>query len=187
MALRSSSFFETIIVFLLPYFTDAAMDKREARSEIIDTLASYDTRTRPEMLQAAQIIALGMTTLDVLAEAKTAEMSPSMRLRYRGFANSLNRSTLQTEKALDERLARELPPDPAAMPDPVDDMRQAEIMAVIQQHNAKLDAQRPRPQPAAAPHPATDQTWDPELWATTMINSLQQPERSGPTLPIAQP
>src|ERR1700675_2288768 len=144
MVLRSGSFLETIIAFLMPYFTDAAMDKREARSEIIDTLASYETRTRAEMLQAAHIIAFGMTTLDVLAEAKTAEMSQSMRLRYRSCANSLNRSTLQTEKALDQRLGDDLPPAPAAMPEPVDDMREAEIMAVIHQAKANINSQRPR-------------------------------------------
>src|ERR1700734_809633 len=74
MALPPNSFLETIIAFLLPYFSAASMDKHEARSEILDTLASYETRTRAEMLQAAHIIAFGMTTLDVLAEAKTAEM-----------------------------------------------------------------------------------------------------------------
>ena len=172
---RPNSFLETIIAFLLPYFIDASRDKHEARSEIIDTLDSYETRTRAEMLQAAHIIAFGMTTLDVLAEAKTAEMSQSMRLRYRGCANSLNRSTLQTEKALDERLARELPPDPAAMPEPIDDMRQAEIMAAIQQHKAKVNAQRPHTHSAAAPHLAPDQTWDAHLCASAMLDSLQQP------------
>jgi hypothetical protein len=107
MALPPNSFLETIIASLLPYFSAASMDKHEARSEIIDTLAAYETRTRAEMLQAAHIIAFGMTTIDVLAEAKTAEMSQSMRLRYRSCANSLNRSTLQTEKALDQRLGDE--------------------------------------------------------------------------------
>jgi hypothetical protein len=172
---RPGSFLETIIAFLLPYFTGAAMDKHEARSEIIATLVSYETRTRAEMLQAAHIIAFGMTTLDVLAEAKTAEMSQSMRLRYRGCANSLNRSTLQTEKALDLRLGDELPPAPAdEMAEPVDDMRQAEIMAAIQQFKAKIDAQRPRGHPTPGPHLAPDQTWDPELWASAMLDSLQQ-------------
>jgi hypothetical protein len=182
---RPGSFLETIIAFLLPYFIAAATDKHEARSEILDTLASYDTRTRAEMLQAAHIIALGMTTLDVLAEAKTAEMSLSMRLRYRGCANNLNRSTLQTEKALDQRLGCELPPAPAAIPEPIDDMRQAEIVAVIQQHKAKIDTQRPSAHPATGPHPATnaapDQAWNPELWANAMPDSLQQP--AGPVQP----
>jgi hypothetical protein len=179
MALRPNSFLETIIAFLMPYFTDAARDKHEARSEIVDTLVAYETRTRAEMLQAAHIIAFGMTTLDVLAEAKTAEMSQSMRLRYRSCANSLNRSTLQTEKALDQRLGDELPAAPAAMPEPIDDMREAEIMAAIQQAKANINAQRPRAHPATGPHPATndprDQTWDPQLWASAMIESLQHP------------
>src|SRR6202161_939469 len=109
MAQPPNAYLETIIAFLMPYFSAAAADIREARSEIIDTLASYATRTRAEMLQAAHIIALGMTTLDVLAEAKTIEMSPSMRLRYRSCANSLNRSTLRTEQALDQRLGDEIP------------------------------------------------------------------------------
>ena len=58
-------------------------------------------------------------------------------------------------------------------------MRQAEIMAAIQEHKAKVDAQRPRVQPtAAAPHLATnaapDQAWNPELWANAMLDSLQR-------------
>jgi hypothetical protein len=185
MARPPNSFLETIIAFLLPYFIAASRDKQEARSEILDTLASYETRTRAEMLQAAHIIALGMTTLDVLAEAKTAEMSQWMRLRYRSCANSLNRSTLRTEKALDQRLGDEIPAAPAEMAEPIDDMREAEIMAVIQQHKAEVDAKRPRVHPATAPHPATnaapDQAWNPELWANAMINSLQQP--AGPVQP----
>ena len=190
MALGPGSFLETIIAFLLPYFIGAAKDKREARSEIVDTLASYDTRTRAEMLQAAHIIAFGMTTLDTLAEARTTEMSPSMRLRYRGCANNLNRSAMQTEKALDARLARELPAaDPAAVPEPIDDMRQAEIMAVIQEHKAHAAAQRPHAHPTTAPHLATnaapDQTWNPELWATAMLNSLQHPGAPAQPSPIA--
>jgi hypothetical protein len=152
MALQPNSFLETIIAFLMPYFIGASRDKREARSEILDTLAAYETRTRAEMLQAAHIIAFGMTTLDVLAEAKTAEMSQSMRLRYRGCANSLNRSTLQTEKALDQRLGDEIPAAPAEMAEPIDDMREAEIMAVIQQHKANINSQRPRANPVTAPH-----------------------------------
>ena len=37
-------------------------------------------------------------------------------------------------------------------------MREAEIMAVIQQAKAKIDTQRPRAHPATGPHLATDQT-----------------------------
>ena len=58
-------------------------------------------------------------------------------------------------------------------------MREAEIMAAIQQYKANINSQRPRAHPATGPHPATndprDQAWDPQLWATAMINSLQHP------------
>ena len=64
-------------------------------------------------------------------------------------------------------------------------MRQAEIMAAIQQHKAKIDSQRPRAHPATAPHLAEneprDHAWNPELWASAMLDSLQQP--SGPVQP----
>src|SRR6202161_1689865 len=136
MALQPNSFLETIIAFLMPYFIGASRDKHEARSEIVDTLAAYETRTRAEMLQAAHIIAFGMTTLEVLDEAKTTEIAQSIGLRYHSCANSLNRSTLKTEKALDQRLGDELPPAPAEMAEPLDDMRQAEIMAALSQYSA---------------------------------------------------
>jgi hypothetical protein len=166
MAQRSSAYLETIIAFLLPYFSAAAADIMDARSEIIDTLASYATRTRAEMLQAAHIIALGMTTLDVLAEAKTAEMSVSMRLRHRSCANSLNRSTLQTEKALDLRLGDEVLPAAAPMPEPVSDMPEAELSAAIQQ---AIDAHRNN-----GAHPATHEERNKQLWAGAMIDALNQ-------------
>jgi hypothetical protein len=115
-------------------------------------------------------------------------MSQSMRLRYRSCANGLNRSTLQTEKALDQRLGDEIPAaTPAEMPEPIDDMREAEIMAVIQQAKATINNQRPRAHPVNAPHPVTndptDPAWDPHLWASAMIESLQQP--AAPVQPSA--
>ena len=70
MSPQPNFFPESIITFLLPYFSIHAADLRGARSEILDTLTSYATRTRAEMLQAAQIVALGMTMLDVLVGPK---------------------------------------------------------------------------------------------------------------------
>ena len=188
MARPPNSFLETIITFLLPYFSAASMDKHEARSEILDTLAAYETRTRAEMLQAAHVIALGMTTLDVLAEAKTTEMSPSMRLRYRGCANSLNRSTLQTEKALDERLARELPAAPTEMAEPVDDMRQAEIMAA--HSGAQGEDRRPAPprQTRHRPAPRNKHRAGPDVEPRALgqrnAELVAAPRRSSPTVPL---
>ncbi len=172
MAQRSSAYLETIIAFLLPYFSAAAADLKDARSEIIDTLASYATRTRAEMLQAAYIIALGMTTLDVLAEARTAEMSQSMRLRYRGCANGLNRSTINTENALDRRLACEAATVAALIPEPASDI------AVRAAAPARTNSGHPRDRTpglrTAPPQPTSPEDRDRLLWAGAMIDTLKQ-------------
>jgi hypothetical protein len=153
---------------LLPYFSAAAADIHEARSEIIDTLASYATRTRAEMLQAAHTIALGLTTLDVLADAKTVEMSPSMRLGHRSCAISLNRSTLQTEKALDLRLCDELPAAADPIPEPINDLQETELKAAIEQTQVKTDTHRDRA------NPPTHEERNKKLWAGAMIDALNQ-------------
>ena len=138
------------------------------------------------MLQAAQIIALGMTTLDVLAEAKTAEMSQSMRIRYRGCANGLNRSTLNTEKALDRRLDCELPAaTPEPVPEPVNDLPDADMEIAMEQARAAIEAHRnslPTPRPASAapktsvktPHPTPRQEHDKQLWSSATVDALNQ-------------
>jgi hypothetical protein len=154
---KQSACLDTIIGFLLPYFAGAAADPRSARADVVETLISYGTRTRAEFLQAAQIIALSMTTLEVLHEAKTTEMSPSMRIRHRGNANSLNRAAVQTQKALDHSLACEVPerPRPPAAPNPIDDMTDAEAQAMVDQARAAVEAYRNRFAPNvahSAPH-----------------------------------
>ena len=77
---------EESIAFLLPYFGVPGVEDREARIKIIETLA----HATPCRNAAAQMIALGMTMLDLLSEARSAEMSQSMPIRYRGCANGLN-------------------------------------------------------------------------------------------------
>lgn len=155
MSLKSGAFLESIIAFLLPYFIAGATgaDPAHLRAEIIETLADYATRTRAELLQAAQIIALGMTTLDVLAEAKTTEMSQSMRARYRSCANGLNRSTLNTEKALDRRLADDAPL-PTDIGEPLNDLPDQEVEGAIDHAQAAIDAYRGRLSTTQSrPHP----------------------------------
>jgi hypothetical protein len=171
MALKSSAFLETIIAFLLPYFTNAARDIHDARSEIIDTLESYATRTRAELLQVAQIIAFGMTTLDILSEAKTTEMSMSMRIRFRGCANGLNRSTIQLEKALDRRLACDVPTAPELMREPINDVPDAQVQATIEQAQAKIDTTRNH---LSSARPASQEERNKQLWAGAMVDTLKQ-------------
>ena len=105
MPCHPGAFLETIIAHLLPHFLPAAKNPQEARQEILATLNAYETTSRSELLLAAQVIALGMTTLDALAEAKATDTPPALRIRHRSTANSLNRSATQTERTLDRRRA----------------------------------------------------------------------------------
>jgi hypothetical protein len=173
---------ESIIAFLLPYFGILGLDDAEARIEIIETLASYATRTRAEMLQAAQIIALGMTTLDVLSEAKSTEMSQAMRIRYRGCANGLSRTVLNTEKALDQRLANDLPAAPEPMPELANDLQDAAFPvahagAAIDTHRNHIPAHRGpvvNTPSSLASRSMTVQERNKRLWAGAMVDALKR-------------
>jgi hypothetical protein len=154
VALTSSAFLETIIALLLPHIASNTTDIRGARKDVLGLLRSYATRTRAECLLAAQIIALGMATLDALADSRSAEASEPMRVRHRGNANSLNRATLQTAKALDQSLAQPLPPIRDAQPAPVD------------------DPPAPRVPADAGPQPLDEQNH--RIWAAAMIENVRQ-------------
>jgi hypothetical protein len=183
MSLQPSAFLESIIAFLMPYFSEFAADADAARNEIIETLASYATRTRAEMLHAAQIVAFGMSTLDTLAEAKAADMSLSMRLRYRGCANGLDRSCKHRETALDRRLAGDPPMAAEPAPEPMNDLPGAEAQRMIEAAQAAIASHRGRLAPEAThPHtlPAAGLTGPAQEWrnmklsADAMMNALKQ-------------
>jgi hypothetical protein len=157
---KPSAFLETIILLLMPYFLESATTVAGARLEILRTLASYAARTRPNFLLAAQVIALGMTTLDVLHEARTLEMSVPMRLRYRGNANSLNRAMLQTEKSLEANLADENAP------------------GQVQTEQTQAANPAPEAEPDAAPHSATV---IPDSAAATVMEALRLTGLAAPT------
>jgi hypothetical protein len=133
----------------MPYFLGSATTVADARIEILRTLATYAARTRPNFLLAAQVIALGMTTLDALHEARTLEMSEQMRLRYRANANSLNRAMLQTEKSLQANLAVDIAPEPVQPAPAEDPAPDAETAAAVIQHSA-ADPVAPNPETTAA-------------------------------------
>ncbi len=143
---------EQIIRFLLPCFLATAVDLDAARQDILDTLRSYGARTRAELLNAAQIIAFSLSALDTLSEAGSGVMSPAMRLRYRGCANGLSRSSQQNEHALQQRLCT----DPV-VPEHAEPAHTAPAPLLMEptlaQHAASYQptAAQPQSEPAANP------------------------------------
>ena len=154
---KTSRFLETIVRFLMPFFLGTTVDIDAARAEILETLESYGTRTRSEMLNAAQIIAFGMSALATLAEAQAPDLSPSLRLRFRGCANGLNRSGQQNERTLDRRLACDVPEMIALMAEPIDDISDEDSRDILIQVRAQIDSYRNRLSGARpATHSAAD-------------------------------
>ncbi len=179
MPSRTSAYLEQMIHFLMPYFLAAAADVDAARSEIIETLASYGARARSELLNAAQILAFGMSTLDTLAEAKATEMSPTMRLRFRGCANSLSRSGQQNDKSLATRLGCDQPEAVNLIHELADDVPDAQIQETIQQARATIDTRRNRlaaapavASPPSSPPSSSQKESNKRLWGAAMAQVL---------------
>jgi hypothetical protein len=141
-ALQTSRALETVVRFLLPYFCVDCPDFATTRAEIIETLASYGPRNRAELFAAAQVVACTMSALATMAEAEGSEtMSPSMRLRFRGCANTITRHGQQAQQILDKRLACDLPiaVDPAA-----EAAKDAEVIEQVRQVQLKVEAAKRR-------------------------------------------
>jgi hypothetical protein len=185
--LHPSLFLDRVVRFLIPYYLPITADLAVARADILETLACYGARTRAEVLNAVQVIAFGFSALDTLAEAKAMEqeMSPVLRLRYRGCANSLHRSGQQAEKTLERRLACDRPNTPRLAAEPVNDIPDAEAAELLQQTCVRIDTTRNRlsgAHPAALPqtNPASPQ--DHTRWFS---NSAIMQALSGQGMPNA--
>ncbi|WP_428485234.1 hypothetical protein [Rhodopila sp.] len=181
---QPSIFLERLVRFLIPYFLTITPDLNLARTEILETLISYGARTRAEMLNAVQIIAFGFSALDVLAEAKATEMSPTLRLRFRGCANGLNRSCQQNEKALARRLTCDIPNVAAAEAEPLNDVPDPAVEEAIQQASAKIETYRNRlsgARPATVPHAIapSQQDANPRPWGSAIMQALAETQTPG--------
>jgi hypothetical protein len=110
LLLASNPFRERVLMSLLPCFFPVTKEFEIARAEILETLAPYGVRTRPEVIIAARIIAFSFSALGMLFDVARVEMSPSLKLRYQGCANALNRSCQQDEQKPAKRLACDQPP-----------------------------------------------------------------------------
>ena len=198
--IQVSPFLERLLAFLIPYFTGPSFtgitaDLAAARAEALETLASYGARTRAELLCAVQIIVFSFAALETLAEANTPGMSPSMRLRYRGCANNLNRHCQKTEQTLAKRLACDVPEATNIAVEPVIDVSDADVEEIMRQSQAAIQdycdraaAKRttgnhitgnhpalgihPQSQPQAQQPPQSREEQNKRLWGAAMMDTL---------------
>src|ERR1700710_1051087 len=105
---NSDLLLQLIVTFLAPLFVTGATELSLARLAAIETLASYQARTKAELLTIANIIGFGLAAMATLRLATQPDLSPSMTLRLHGCANALNRSAQQNVRLLTQ-LQRETP------------------------------------------------------------------------------
>jgi hypothetical protein len=147
--LTKSVFLRRLITYLLPYFSPVTNSMDRAEADILETLESYGARTRAELLNVVQIIAYSMSGLELLTVAKLDEtLSPSLQIRLRGCANNLNRSAQQAEKTLAARLKCDLPTQPDAHAEPVNDTTTTQTEEILHHISAQVAAARSPAQPA---------------------------------------
>ncbi len=173
--IRPGPFLNRLVIYLLPYFLAVTADEENAKAEVLETLASYGARTRAELVKAVQIIAFSFSALDVLAEAKMggSRLPPTLRLRYLGCANALNRHGEHSEKMLEKRLKCDpagtakptAQPAPKPMADLIADLPEADAEVTMQQtqnvianYRDRLSAARAAAGPQTAPAPGPNQT-----------------------------
>jgi hypothetical protein len=102
MVAVANAFMERIILSLLPFFLVATPDRDEARAAIVGALASYGACTQHDLTETAQILALGFSVVDSLAESTGGGVSITKRLRLRGAAVALIRSKKTCVQALSD-------------------------------------------------------------------------------------
>jgi hypothetical protein len=134
----NGTFMDRLICYLMPFFLPVAPDLAAARTEILETLASYGARTRAEFLLVAQIIAFSCSALEALGQAKTPDIPAAVQLRYRSGAATLNRASQQTQKSLTARLACDTP-DATPQTDPMNDITDAQLDEILRQTDARIE------------------------------------------------
>jgi hypothetical protein len=145
----NSIFLRRLICYLMPYFAPVTNNMDRAEADILETLASYGARTRSELLNVVKIIAYSMSGLELLTLAKVdTSLSASQQIRLRGCANNLNRSANQAEKTLTARLKCDLPTQPDAQAEPVNDTTQAQTEEILHRIDAQIAAAQNAAQPA---------------------------------------
>ena len=99
---------------MAPTLSDLAL-ARLAAQEAID---AYQARARHDLMTIAQIVGFAITALDTLRLSMPDDLSLSMKLRLRGNANGLNRSSRDCTKLLEKaRLSAGVPAEsPSSAP-----------------------------------------------------------------------
>jgi hypothetical protein len=101
---RSNLVLELILIFLTPMFLYVSDgDLPRARQAAVETLNAYGARSVVGVVIAAKIIAYEIAALASLTQSLADDISPQLALRFRGNANSLDRSADRNRQLLEQQ------------------------------------------------------------------------------------
>jgi hypothetical protein len=161
-----------VVSLLVPFLMAGGItDIDVARRAAAETIAAYKAGGQDEIVTIAQTVAFALASLDNLRLSMQADLSLSMKLKLRGNANALNRSSRDATTTLDSQRRD----TPAAEPDPT------ELRAALE--TAKTVVQ----QAQTTPHAANPTGREIDLsWASAMTDVAAEFSAELPNLQPAQ-
>ena len=100
---------EFVLSLLVPFLTTGSLtDPALARRAAQETIAAYKAAGQDQLVTIAQLVAFALASLDNLRLSMPQDLSLSMKLKLRGTANALNRSSQRATATLD-RQRRDIP------------------------------------------------------------------------------
>jgi hypothetical protein len=157
-----------VVSLLVPFLMAGGItDIDLARRAAAETIAAYKAGGQDQLVTIAQTVAFALASLDNLRLSMPDELSLSMKLKLRGNANALNRSSRDATTTLDSQRR-----DTQAEPDPT------ELLAALE--DAKTVVQQAQTTPLA-----TDREID-LSWASAMTDIAAEFSAELPNLQPAQ-
>ncbi|MDB5399230.1 MAG: hypothetical protein JWQ55_1248 [Rhodopila sp.] len=165
-----------ILTILTPLLLTSSLT--EATRAAHQMIAAYKAAGEDQLINIAQIAGFALTSLDNLRLSAAPDLSLSMKLKLRGNANALNRSSQRsTTTAAEPQLPKTAAPDDTAA--------EAEALAALEQ--ARIAIKRPNPITPITPQPTyqSDQSRE-TIWANAMTEVAAESARNLAKLPPSQ-
>jgi hypothetical protein len=119
-----------VLACITPFLTAAGLDPDQALIAARQAMEAYTGSP----LQTGQAVAFALASLDSLRHSTQAELSPTMRLRFRGSANALNKTAVHHATACETKTGTPADDEDSAPPDPeADAAYEAETIAALKE------------------------------------------------------
>jgi hypothetical protein len=104
---------------LMPLFKIGTIDNHLARQMAVSAIEAYHPETRADYINVARTIACSITSLALLGNTASPDMTPPEKNRAIGRAIALNRAADQSERTMMQRRRHHKANPPAEIPSPM--------------------------------------------------------------------